>query len=174
MSTSKPRKSRKRSREIRERAQMYGAQYTAALRANDRARPAAPPPAEPWTEPSVATVRKVAEFVRQRNEHTAGMLERDRARSVLRQVLPALEQDDLGVRFFRYLVSMTTTVENLLVDALAPEESPYGDLDDEDRCTPEEVREYWRSLLDLAHQHRDHPDLPFEVRDTLARWTPGA
>ncbi|MDV6291334.1 hypothetical protein R2F25_38635 [Streptomyces sp. UP1A-1] len=47
MPTSKPRKPRKRSREIRERSRTTGAQFTKAMRANDRERQAARPAGAP-------------------------------------------------------------------------------------------------------------------------------
>ncbi|MFJ2752789.1 hypothetical protein [Streptomyces sp. NPDC087297] len=173
MSTSKPRKPRKRTREIREHARTSGAQYTAALRANDHTRePGAPKPEEPWAEPSVQTVRRVAAFVRQRCEETAAQCEDQRVQAVLRQVLPELVEKDLTARLFRHMASVATAAENLLVEALDPEESIYGWPDEEDQATSEEMRGYWRSLLDLAYQHRDHPDLPSKVRGVLADWTP--
>lgn len=174
MSTSKPRKPRKRAREIREHARAAGAQYTATLRENDRSRRPSPPAGvEPWEEPSTVLVRQLAGFVRERCEETADAFKDPRLHRVLGQLVPKLAEDDLSAceRFFRHAATIATAAENLLLDALIPG-SVYGALDDEDPPTPEEIQGCWHSLLDLAHPYRAHSDLPDEVYDTVARWTP--
>jgi hypothetical protein len=34
----------------------------------------------------------------------------------------------------------------------------------------ENVRDLWHTLLDIAEPFRDHPDIPEELRETLAEW----
>ncbi|MFD0375798.1 hypothetical protein, partial [Streptomyces sp. NPDC127112] len=79
------------------------------------------------------------------------LFERSHVQGVIRRTLPELAQDDLAVRLFAHMARIAAAAEDLLVDALDREESLYGDLDSEDRCTP--------------HPYRDHPDLPSEVPD---------
>lgn len=78
MTNSKPRPSRKRTREIREQKRSVGTSYTAAMRANDRTRTAdhqLPPGLRaPLPELRLGTVRAVAAFARLRAEEAARKL----------------------------------------------------------------------------------------------------
>jgi hypothetical protein len=89
------------------------------------------------------------------------------AEEAAHRVLGLLPDDDSGdgrdlvLRAFR----ATGTAANLAAYAVRTEAGSG---------TPdwENVRELWHTLLNLAGPFHDHPDIPGELRETLARWEP--
>lgn len=128
-------------------------------------------PAPELTIPDQRTVRALADFVVARTEHAVFEMKRNHAGKAAAFAARQNETvDELAA--FLSLASVIATVAADIIEGLP---GPYPDFVPEPEgkhATAEERGYHWRVLLTVASTYRNHPDVPDEVRATLASWQP--